>query len=127
MQTYHAVLWIDHREARVFHFDRDAVERMVIHADRPSHHLKHKASGAEGDDRDFFEAIVAAIGASFAILITGPGNAKTEFVRYIERHKAEMLANVVGVETIDHPSDKELVAFARQRFARDHEILPRVS
>ena len=127
MQTYHAIIWLDHREARVFHFDRDDVERLVVHADHPSHHIHHKGTRAEGDDAEFFEAIIKAIGGSFAILITGPGVTKTEFVHYIEKHKAEMIANIVAVETVDHPSDKELVAFARHRFSRDHEILPRVS
>ncbi len=126
MQTYHAVIWLDHRDARVFHFNRDAIEKLVIHADHPNHHVKHSAASAT-DNRDYFEQIIKAIGSSFAILVTGPGSAKTEFIRYIETHKADMLANIVGTATVDHPSDKELVAFARQRFSRDHEILPRVS
>lgn len=28
---YHAVIWIDHREARVFHFSPTDVERLVVH------------------------------------------------------------------------------------------------
>jgi hypothetical protein len=28
---YHAVVWIDHHEARVFHFSSNDVERLVLH------------------------------------------------------------------------------------------------
>jgi hypothetical protein len=31
---FHAVIWIDHHEARVFHFNPTDVERLVLHPDR---------------------------------------------------------------------------------------------
>ena len=34
---YHAVIWIDHREARVFHFNPTDVEKMILHPDNPCH------------------------------------------------------------------------------------------
>src|SRR5262249_10338378 len=33
---YHAVIWIDHHEARVFHFSPTDVEQIVLHPDHPS-------------------------------------------------------------------------------------------
>ena len=36
MSHYHAVVWIDHREASVFHFGLTDVERLVIHPDNPT-------------------------------------------------------------------------------------------
>ena len=34
---FHAAIWIDHHEARVFHFSSTDVERLVLHPDhRPS-------------------------------------------------------------------------------------------
>ena len=31
MSHYHAVVWIDHREAKVFHFSPTEVEKLVLH------------------------------------------------------------------------------------------------
>src|SRR5258708_16347285 len=40
----HAVIWIDHHEARVFHFSATDVERLVLHPDHPTKHIHHKAN-----------------------------------------------------------------------------------
>ena len=41
---YHAVVWIDHREARVFHFNASDADKLVVHPDHPTRHLHHKAN-----------------------------------------------------------------------------------
>jgi stalled ribosome rescue protein Dom34 len=119
MSHYHAVVWIDHREARVFHFGVTDVERLVIHPDNPTHHIHHKAdshamgSGHAAEDQDFLHRVVEAIADAGAILIAGPSNAKTELVKHIHRHDPKLMSAIEGVETVDHPSDGQLVAYAR--------------
>ena len=39
-----AAIWIDHREARVFHFSPTDVETLVLHPDNPTRHIHHKAN-----------------------------------------------------------------------------------
>src|SRR5580692_2614202 len=39
---FHAVIWIDHHEARVFHFSPTDVERLVLHPGHPTKHIHHK-------------------------------------------------------------------------------------
>ena len=89
-QHFHAVVWIDHHEARVFHFNADEVERDVVHPDRPTRHIHHKAnsigSGHAAEDRDYLHAVVDSFADTGAVLITGPANAKTELVKHIHRH-----------------------------------------
>ena len=41
---YHAIVWIDHREARVFHFNVSEVDRLVLHPQNPTRHIHHKAN-----------------------------------------------------------------------------------
>jgi hypothetical protein len=41
---YHAVIWIDHREARVFHFNPTDVDKLILHPDNPTRHIHHKAN-----------------------------------------------------------------------------------
>jgi hypothetical protein len=91
-QHYHAIVWIDHHEARVFHFSANDVERLVLHPDHPTRHIHHKAnsigSGHDESDRNFFQAVTESIASSGAILITSPANAKTELLKYIHRTQA---------------------------------------
>ena len=124
---YHAVIWIDHHEARVFHFNPTDVERLVLHPDRPTRHIHHKAnsigSGHAAEDQDYLHAVAQAVAGAGAVLITGLANAKTELVKHIHHHDPKLMNVVVGIETVDHPSDGELVAYARKYFrAKDRMI-----
>jgi stalled ribosome rescue protein Dom34 len=117
---YHAIVWIDHHEARVFHFGRTEVDNLVLHPHNPTRHIHHKAnsigSGHAAEDQDFFHRVAESIADSGAVLITGPANAKTELVKHIHRHDPKLMDIVAGVETVDHPSDGALVAYARRYF-----------
>jgi stalled ribosome rescue protein Dom34 len=116
----HSVVWIDHREARVFHFSAEEVETLIVRPNDPHVHIHHKAntigSGHAPEDKAFFQAVIEAIGASKAILITGPGMAKTALVKHIARHDPALMEHIAGVETVDHPADGALVAHARAYF-----------
>jgi hypothetical protein len=125
---YHAVVWIDHREARIFHFDRDEVDRAVLHPHHPTRHIHHKAnsigSGHAPEDQDSLHEVAAAVADAGAILITGPANAKTELVKHIRSHDPQLLERISGVETVDHPSDAALVAHARRYFRAADRMRP---
>jgi hypothetical protein len=41
---YHAIVWIDHHEARIFHFNVSEVDRLVLHPHKPTRHIHHKAN-----------------------------------------------------------------------------------
>jgi stalled ribosome rescue protein Dom34 len=126
---FHAIVWIDHHEARVFHFNVSEVDRLVLHAGNPTLHLHHKAntigSGHAAEDHKFLQEVAEAVADAGAVLITGPASAKTELVKHIQRHLPGLSAKIAGVETIDHPTDGELVAHARKYFHADHQKPPR--
>jgi stalled ribosome rescue protein Dom34 len=125
---FHAVVWIDHREARVFHFSPADVERLVLRPDDPTRHIHHKAnsigSGHAAEDQHFLHAVAQSIADAGAVLITGPANAKTELIKHIHQHEPQLMKIIVGVETVDHPSDAELVAHARHYFKIEDPMLP---
>ncbi len=128
MSHYHAVVWIDHREARVFHFNPTDVEKLVIHPDRPAKHLHHQAgsigSGHATADQHFLHAVVHAFADAGEVLVTGPGTAKNELVKHVEMHDPKLKKLIVGVETVDHPSDGQLVAHARKYFKAADRMKP---
>jgi hypothetical protein len=124
----HTVVWIDHREARVFHFNPDEVNSLIVRPDDPHVHIHHKAntigSGHAPENQAFLQAVVEAIGGSRAILITGPGVAKTALVKHIARCEPAVLEHIAGVETVDHPADGALVAHARAYFKTEDLMTP---
>jgi stalled ribosome rescue protein Dom34 len=117
---YHAVLWIDHHEARITYFNADEAEDVKIHPAHPARHLHCKAGSVDGrrasEDHDFYRRVADAVAEARAVLVTGPANAKTELMKHIERHSPQIAERVVGIETLDHPSEAALVAHARKYF-----------
>jgi hypothetical protein len=125
---FHAVVWIDHREARVFHFNPAEADRLVIRPDDPTRHIHHKAnsigSGHAAEDQNFLEAVAQSIADAGAVLITGPSNEKTELIKHIHKHHPGLMAIIKAVETVDHPTDGQLVAYARKYFKAEDEMIP---
>jgi hypothetical protein len=100
---YHAAIWINHREARVFHFSPTDVETLVLHPDDPTRHIHHKAnsigSGHATTSPDYLREVAESVADAGAVLITGPANAKTELIEYIHLHAPERGKAIAGVET----------------------------
>lgn len=110
---FHAIVWIDHREARIFHFNEDDSDRIVVHPHRSARQIQ---GGHGKENHEFFHHVVEAIGGSGAVLLTGPASAKLELLKHIEKHDPQVKPRIAGVETLDHPSDGALLSFARKYF-----------
>ena len=117
------LVWIDHREAKVFHFDATDVERTFIRSGHPDQHIHHKAnspdSGHAGVDVDFLKRVARAIAPTGSILITGPANAKVELASFIRHAQPALGENITGVEPLDHPTDGELLKMGRRHFGTE--------
>lgn len=114
MNSVHAVVWIDHNEAKVFHIDAEALASATIHPGR--HIRRHAERKHPADDQNYYHQVVEALGGAREILVLGPANAKLDFVKHVRKCDPALEPKIVGVETVDHPTDKQLVAFARQYF-----------
>jgi stalled ribosome rescue protein Dom34 len=116
----HAVVWIDHQEARVFHVHPDATDETTILA--PQHHIhRHPKGRGEArehpdDARRFFGEVARALEGTDALLIVGPSSAKLDLFRYMHESERGLESKVVGIETADHPTDGQIVARARNYF-----------
>ena len=116
----HAVVWIDHRVAKVFYLGLEAVDERTIHAVLAAGHLHHKAntigSGKASDDPTFFPRIDEALDNSDAILVVGPGIEKTLLLKHLKDGMSSHKTRDVHAEACDHPSDREIVALRRHHF-----------
>lgn len=127
MTHLHAVIWLDKSEARIFDFSADDVHKTVVHPDKPSKHLRHKTgaagSGQTQEDVHYYDEIAKAVSGAGEILVVGPGQAKLAFIKHVHKHHLAIEPKVVGVETVDHPSDGQLVAYARKYFVAKDRML----
>lgn len=118
--TQRTAVWIDHREARVFHVTEDAFDETTIAT--PQHvHRSHPRgeSGAKehpDDAKRFFYEVARSLASSSHILLVGPSTAKLELLQYLHRHEHAIAVSVVGVETVDHPTDPQVAAYTRTYF-----------
>ena len=110
----------------MFHFNRDDCQRETVNSTHPHQNLHHKAnsndSGHAPVDKPFLENVTRAITNAGAILIVGPGSARTELHKHIQHLHPQLAAKISAVEPIDHPSDGALLAHARHFFEADDRM-----
>jgi hypothetical protein len=125
----HAAVWIDHNEARVFHVQPETpghvqpepLDEATIMA--PTHLFHRHPKGPAGqpkehpeDAKRFFQDVAHSLDSADTVLIVGPASAKLEFAKYLQSHDPSLRAKVAGIETLDHKSDREIVAYAKRYF-----------
>lgn len=133
-----AVIFLDHQGARLRFLDGvELTQVSAAHLDLEGLHDRFRtsdpsAAGRYGrrhpDDTPLFAKLGQIVLHCSQVLIVGPGSAKHEFVKFLVRnHPGGFEHHVVGVETVDHPNDAQLVALARAAFAhaaaREHPII----
>ena len=123
----HVVIWLDHREATIIKFSPETKETSTVrsHHDGGKIHTKSGSSGSGHvpDDADFFDSIVQAASQATEAIVVGPGLAKIAFERYAHSHHAAFAKRIVAVETLDHPTEGELLALARKSFKAVDQLL----
>jgi nucleotide-binding universal stress UspA family protein len=59
---YHTLVWIDHQEAKIFHFDASGADRELVRSTHPHQHLHHKANAPDSGhvlpDRKFLQELL---------------------------------------------------------------------
>lgn len=115
MSTLHAVVQIDHQQAQVLQFDAEHVQAQKVKAH--SHHTAQHGSAVR-TEHEFFGHVCDAIAGIAEILVAGAHTSQADFKHYVEKHRAETAKRIVGYETVDHPSENQLVAHARQYFLK---------
>lgn len=88
----------------------------------------HRRSGTLGsgkapEDHEFFERVAQAFADVREVLVVGPAQAKLEFVKYLEHHHPQLAKKIIGVETVDHPTDGQMLEHARRFFRAADRML----
>jgi stalled ribosome rescue protein Dom34 len=122
MAHHHVAVWLDHSEAKIFHVGAETFDEETIGSPR-AHAQLHRKSGPGADsgrreqgDQHFYHDVASALAGAQEILIVGPSTAKLELIRYLHRHARDLEPRIVGVETVDHPTNGQLAAYVRRYF-----------
>lgn len=114
--TVHAAVWLDHQEAKIFHVNPSGFEVTKLSA--PVKFVTRKAAeqGTHSLSDHFFRSIAEGLHDAEEVLVVGPASAKLDFVRFVHQHDHDLSRRILGVETLDHPTDGQLAAYVRQTF-----------
>jgi stalled ribosome rescue protein Dom34 len=132
-EYYDAIVFIDRRLAKIFHFSaRDEVKLVLTHtgAHRAHHAADHEVATKHAGDDEFMQTILGALGHGGFTLIVGPGNSKFELQTYIARKRPDLAARITGIETLSDPQDGGILALAREFFRKRghrHTVAPEFS
>ncbi len=118
-------VWIDHREATLVSLtgETETITQIAsdIESDIRSPGGPVQVTAEDMRDRryanlltQFYKAVIDALQDAEAILIIGPGEAKGELAKQLEA--TNLAARVVGVETVDKMTERQIAAHVRERF-----------
>jgi stalled ribosome rescue protein Dom34 len=120
-------VWIDHRKAVIAIIAGKAERIRQVTSDMEKH-VRYSGAAQEDsaeDQRDrrftghlnnYYDQVIASIRDADSILIFGPGEAKTELEARLA--KEGLGERIVGIETVDKMTDRQIAARVRQRFLK---------
>jgi stalled ribosome rescue protein Dom34 len=115
--SQHCVVALTHHKAHIYHLDgKTAGDLSLKESSVRETNNRHVADGKKADHKHFFEDVAKALTSAKEILIVGNGTAKDEFKHHLEHHHKNIAAHVVAVESIDHPTEPQLLAMAKKKF-----------
>jgi stalled ribosome rescue protein Dom34 len=115
MTLFHAVVSLDHQKAQILQFDAEHVQASKVKAH--SHHTAQHGSAVR-TEHEFYGEVCEALTGIAEVLIVGSHQGLTDFKHYADKHRPDTARRIVGYEAVDHPSEKQLIAFARQYFLK---------
>lgn len=115
MALFHAVVWMDHHSAQVLQFDAEQVQSQKVKAHQ--HHTRQHGSSVR-TEHEFFGEVCDALAGISEVLVTGSHTALADFRHYVDKHRPQVAPQIVGQEVVDHPSEGQLLALARQYFVK---------
>lgn len=122
----HAVVWIDHQTAHIIHFNADNSTVEIVKTNSSQTHQHHHqgtlGSGKAVTSQSYLHEVVENLADAKEVLVVGPGSAKLELIKHVHAHDAAVTEKIVGVETVDHPTDPQLLAFAKRYFLKADKL-----
>ena len=131
-----AGLWIDHRKAVIVMISESGDQTIEIRSNAEKQPSRtegvrstepHEANQVQAEDRQdrkyagqlkqYYDEVIAAIHDVEAVLIFGPGEAKSELKKRLEHaNLSKRRVHIVPMETADKMTDRQIAAKVREYF-----------
>ncbi len=118
-------LWIDHRKAVIVFLTGQEEEEITQVSSDLKHAHGQAGASVHADDiqqremtehlNRYYDEVIASLRNAEAILILGPGEAKGELKKRLE--KSHVKGREIELETVDKLTDRQIVAKVRARFS----------
>ncbi len=115
MPFFHAVVRIDHHSAQVLQFDASQVQGQALKAH--SHPTKQHGSAVRAE-HEFFGEVCDALAGITEVLVAGAHTTQADFRHYVDKHRPAVAKQIVGYDTVDHPSATSWLSLARDFFLK---------
>ena len=110
-------IWIDQKEAKLFEFTSEGLRRQTYGSHHTSHHTHlEDQKDHQLQEHHFFKTLAPHLRTPSEILVLGPGLAKHHFVSFLKEQHPDQAQKVVACENMDHPTEPQIIAFARKSF-----------
>jgi stalled ribosome rescue protein Dom34 len=111
---------MDLNEAKIFSMDPDHKSLELVRRHEHKHHT-HSDHDNHKKTQRYFQEVAEHLRNAKEILLLGPGQVKNQFSKHLREIYPHTLGRVIiGVETIDHPTDNQILDFSRKYF-RQHD------
>jgi hypothetical protein len=130
-------VWIDHRKAVIV--ELGPVEHTAIIVSKVEKHLERsgdsplkgpyeslqvpaddkRQTALTGELNRYYDAVIAAVRDAESLLIVGPGEAKGELRKRLEKNN--LGGRVAAVQTVDNMTDRQIAAKIREYFSSAEE------
>ncbi|HYK92397.1 MAG TPA: hypothetical protein VE398_26785 [Acidobacteriota bacterium] len=120
-------IWIDHRKTVIVSVTDKGEKTSLIRSGMEKHVRYSRAAQEDSaeDQRDtrftghlnkYYDDVITCIRDADSILILGPGEAKVELEKRLEREG--LSGRVIGIETVDKMTDRQIAARVRREFPK---------
>jgi hypothetical protein len=120
MTLFHAVAFVDHHSAQVLQFGSGPAVAHQVH--EHLHFTRQHGSGVRSA-HEFYGHVCDALDGIAEVLVTGGHVGLADFRHYVEKHRPLTAKRIVGYDVVDHPTENQLVAMARTRFAKYDQMV----
>ena len=115
MPSSQAVVWLDHHNAQVLRLDADEAQARKLKEHHP--HTRQHGNSVR-TEHEFFGEVCDALAGIGEVLVTSSRTVQTDFHHYVDKHRPAVAPQIVGWEIVDHPTEGQLLADARQFFIK---------
>ena len=120
MPFTHAAVWLEHHGAHLYQIDSDHVVESKVK--EHVHYTRQHGSQVRGE-HEFFGEVCEALRDIKSVLVLGQHVPQAAFRQYVSKHRPALALHIVGWETVDHPTEAEVIKLAREFFVRQGEMV----